>query len=141
MKTVYKIDVPGVKVISPNANMHYMEKARHTKAVRNDVLSAMRWHRPPNIDPERHVIKLTRIRYPRGKPMDGHDNLIASFKPAVDGIVDAMIDIYNTRARMNDDMQLRRSNMDYADFAHSLRPEDWPRHGIGGIRIEIMEGK
>jgi len=79
------------KALSPNARVHYMARAKSAKLYREagawEAVSAMRRAkiRPPKA--KKATVRYTAVHKVRRRR--DHDNLIASMKPALDGLVDS----------------------------------------------------
>ena len=79
------LDLPFTKQLSLNDRMHWAVKMKATKEWRDAALVLARHHRIPAC--KRILVELHYL--PRTNQRRDPDNLVASLKPLVDGLVDA----------------------------------------------------
>jgi hypothetical protein len=108
-----------------NLREHWRVKSARTKRERDAAKIVVRaalwsWRLLERLE-QPYLVRLVRIIGPRGRALDGHDNLRAACKHAVDGVADAL---------GVDDGDLSAVTWDYGA---QERGEDW------GLRIEISE--
>lgn len=74
--------------LSPNARVHHMAKARHTKATRQTIWGAVKHAEWPE-QPARGAPRLLRITLRKKGVLLDDDNAVAWCKAVIDGVFDA----------------------------------------------------
>lgn len=120
---VWVVQLPFLTPLSMNDRMHHMAKAKAVKEWREAAHWALRAARIPRC--ERVAAQLVYV--PAARRRRDPDNLVASFKPVVDALVDAGI--------VADDTQ------EYVERAWPHIAPASPRH-VGGrfyLRVQVLE--
>lgn len=101
--------------LHPNARIHHMEKARVVKQARED---AAWWAKAAGVKPiKTDALSITIIFYPPDNRRRDVDGMLASLKPALDGIADVV-------------------GVDDSKWQIAFRKEA-PRPPFGAVRVEI----
>lgn len=116
-ETLPAIELPWPdRRLHPNARIHHMEKARVAKQSRED---AAWWAKHAGVKPiKADALSVTIIFYPPDNRRRDVDGMLASLKPALDGIADII-------------------GVDDSKWQIALRKET-PRPPFGAVRVEIV---
>jgi crossover junction endodeoxyribonuclease RusA len=87
MSRTWSVELPFSRPLSMNDRMHHMVKAKVVAEWRSQTAAALRAEQIPAMS----KVKATLFYIPKVNRRRDPDNLVASFKPAIDALVDAGI--------------------------------------------------
>lgn len=136
MKYVLQLELPGLPKGLNGSHGHFHKAARARKTWRNAAARVAYYRRP---EKPLEAVKLTCIRYTASE-MD-YDNLVASFKPIIDGLRDAGV-ISNDNKKVIEAQEYRcekapRKKGFIVVRVESLEGEDVQRGGEGAVSVEF----